>query len=138
MLRVPDIMGPEPGFGDRRIVVVDGHILSAYRHVTREDIQLWFNMIHDDQARGYRASNTYNTLTPYGKTIEVEIGRQQEMWCNGDRWNPINACTAWHPSYAMRNFLYRKNGGPWKIRKEAKLNYMHDWMPPSMEAKVSD
>ena len=138
ILRVPDLQGPEPLFGDRRIIIADGHILSAYRHISRDDIQAWFNKIHDDDMRGYRIGNS---ISKYGKTMPLEISHEQVMWCNEDSWNPINTCPEWSPSYASRNLIYRKdassgNGADWKIRREPKIFPSHDWQFSAMEPKM--
>lgn len=132
MLRLADIMGPEPGFGDRRIVLADGHILSGYRHISREDIQLYFNMLQDPDARNYRVSDS---LTKHGVTRPIGLHNEVVMWCNGDRWNPINTCPDLMPSYSTRNFMYRK-GGTWKIRRDVRLNPQHEWWPNAVEPKM--
>lgn len=127
------MMGPEPGFGDRRIIIVDGHILSAARHISREDVQLWFNKIHDPDARGYRVGNT---LTAHGVTVPVDVSHDKIFWCNGDQWNPINTCTNYSPTYAMRNLMYRKNGSAWKLRRDVRIHFTHDWLPAALEPKM--
>lgn len=133
VLRIPEVQGMEPGFGDRRIILVDGQILNAFREISRADIQAWFNKINDDKFRGYRVGDT---ITPYGSTINVKISHERIWWCNGDSWNPINTCPEWLPSYAQRNIMYRKNRSEWKIRREIKLHFSHDWMPAALEPKM--
>lgn len=134
VLRIPDVQGMEPGFGDRRVILADGHILNAFREVSRADIQAWFNKINDDGARGYRVGDT---ITRHGSTIDVPIKHDEIWWCNGDAWNPINACPEWRPMYGLRNIMYRKGGRPeWKIRRDVRLHYIHDWMPAALEPKM--
>jgi hypothetical protein len=133
ILRVPDLQGAEPLHGDRRVIIVDGHVLNAYRHIDREDIQAWFNRIHDERFRSYRVGNT---ISQYGKTLPLAISHAKELWCSETFWNPINTCPEWKPSHASRTLVYRKDGSEWKIRREPPLFNAHEWHFTAMEPKM--
>lgn len=134
MLRLEDVFGAEPGHGDRRVILADGHLLDATRSATREDVQFWYNKVNDPEARGFRAQ-PQASLTKYGYTQPMSVSRKSTWFCNGVAWNPANACAEWKPFYAGRQFSYRL-GGSWYIRREPATNFKSEWGLATLQPRM--